>query len=143
MSTTGHSRYQRVRAGVAAAVAASLLAIGVGVLPAGAATTREAAPSAFCHTIMTYHPTQPKGTSYTSYQKWAKTYLPFWQKLAGEAPNAKVKNTLNELVAIIKYDATSKSAALIGAYMASHQKAWLNGWKAVVAAIVSCASSYY
>jgi hypothetical protein len=143
MKPYGHSRHHRLSAVVGGAVAASLLTVGVAAGPAGAGTLRVASQSAFCHTILTYHPTQPKGTSYTSYQKWAKTYLPFWTKLASEAPSGAAKTTLNELVTIIKYEANAKTASAVGAYLAVHQKQWINGWKAVTKAILNCATSLY
>lgn len=59
--------------------------------------------SAFCKTMFTYKPVAPPTKiSTASYQKWAKTALPFYEKLDSEAPNAKTKTILNEIVTILK-----------------------------------------
>lgn len=127
--------------GTAAAVAASALVLSVGV--AGAATHVEASSSAFCKTILSFHAKEPTGTSYSSYQKWAKAYLPFWQKLASEAPSGATKTVLNELVTVVKYEASAKNYKALGAYYLAHQKQWTAGWKAFAKDIVSCATSLY
>jgi len=120
-----------------------MLTLGSGAAGAGASTHLSASESAFCHTILTFHSKAPTGTSYSSYQKWAKTYLPFWEKLASEAPSSGSKHVLSELVAIIKYEASAKSFKSIGTYYLSHEVQWANGWKAFAKDVEACALTLY
>lgn len=129
------------RAGAAGAALAATLALAAPL--ALSASPASASESAFCKTLLTYHPTQPKGTSFTSWQKWAKQYLPWWQKLASEAPSASARAVLNELVKVVKYEAGATSYTQIGAYVAAHEKWWTNGWKAYAKDIMGCATSMY
>ncbi len=134
------------RTAVAGAVAGSVLVVsmGVAVASSGASSTYvSASPSAFCTTLLTFHAKAPTGTNYKSYRAWAKTYLPFWKKLASEAPNKATKKVLGELVTIVKYEANAKSEAALGKYISTHQTQWTNGWKAFSTAAVSCATSMY
>jgi hypothetical protein len=126
-----------------AAVIASLLTVGSGAVAAGASTQLAATESAFCHTILTFHAKAPTGTTYSSYQKWAKTYLGFWEKLAAQAPSSGSKKVLNELVNILKYEASAKNYKTLGTYVASHQLQWAAGWKAFAKDIEACAVSMY
>jgi hypothetical protein len=134
---------KRGRAVLGAAVVASLLTLGTGAVGAGASTQRLATESAFCHTLLSFHSHAPTGTTYSSYQKWAKTYLPFWEKLASEAPSSGSRRVLNELVTILKYEANSANYKSLGAYIASHQTQWIAGWKAFTKDITNCALSMY
>jgi hypothetical protein len=134
----------RTRASVASIVVAATLSISlaVGVGPSAASSTVvSASPSAFCTTIFSYHATAPKGTNYTSYHAWAKTYLPFFSKLASEAPNAASKSVLTKLVSIMKYEATVSNAKALAAYIAANQTKWVNGWKSFAAAVLGCAKA--
>lgn len=134
-------RHLLSRAGTAAAALGVTLALAAPMaLSAGPASATE---SAFCHTLLTFHSKQPTGTSYTAWRNWAKTYLPFWEKLASEAPSASTKAVLNELVTILKYSANAKNYTQIGAYVAAHEKWWVNGWKAYAHDVMTCATSYY
>ncbi len=90
-----------------------------------------------------FHAKEPTGTSYKNYQTWAKTYLPFWEKLASEAPSTGSKKVLNELVTILKYYASSKNFSSLGAYAAAHEVQWANGWKAFAKDVETCAVSLY
>lgn len=134
-------RHLITRVGAAAAAAAAALALAAPV--AGASSHATASESAFCHTILTFHSKAPTGTSFTTWQKWAKTYLPFWQKLASQAPSKGSKAVLNELVSIVKYEANAKNYTQIGAYVAAHQKWWTNGWAAFAKDVEGCAAALY
>ena len=118
-----------------------MVSLGAAVPASGAATVRSASPSAFCSTIFTYHPTNPSGTNYASYCKWAKSYLPFYEKLVSEAPNSKTKSVLNEIVTVLKYESSQKSLKALGLYVAKNQKYWVKASKSLAAAIISCAKS--
>ncbi len=143
MRSLGHRHIVRSRALVASLVAASFLSMGLAVVPAGATRQLSASESAFCKTLLGFHAKEPTGTSYKNYQTWAKTYLPFWEKLASEAPSSGSKQVLNELVTILKYYATSKNLSSLGAYAAAHEVQWANGWKAFAKDVESCAVSLY
>jgi hypothetical protein len=138
-----HLRITRGRALVGGVAAASLLAMGLGVAPAGASGQLSASESAFCKTLLTFHAKEPTGSSYKSYQAWAKTYLPFWEKLASEAPSSGSRAVLNELVTVVKYEASAKNYQAIGAYIAAHETWWTNGWKAFAKDVMTCATSLY
>ncbi|HVB71491.1 MAG TPA: hypothetical protein VND83_08330 [Acidimicrobiales bacterium] len=143
MSIIEQSFIRRGRALLGGAVVASLLTLGAGSVSAGASTRVLATESAFCHTILTFHSHAPTGTTYSSYQKWAKTYLPFWEKLASEAPSSGSKRVLTELVTILKHEATVANYKTLGTYIASHQTQWIAGWKAFTKDITNCALSAY
>jgi len=96
--------------------------------------------SSFCTSIKTYKPTKPPTAINTaSYHAWAKALLPFYERLASEAPNAKTKQELNELVTILKYEANSTSLSGLESYVSTHGVAWANGLKALISAFMSCA----
>ena len=118
-----------------------VVSLSAAVPASGAATVRSASPSAFCTTIYTYHPTAPSGTSYSSYRKWAKSYLGFYQKLASEAPNKTTKKVLNKVVTVLKYESSQKNLKALGLYVAKNQKYWVKASKSLAASIVSCAKS--
>jgi hypothetical protein len=117
--------------------------MGLAIAPAGAARQVSASESAFCKTLISISKfKQPTGTNYKNYQTWAKDYLPYWEKLASQAP-ANTKNVLNELVTILKYYASSKNLSGLGAYAAAHEVQWTNGWKAFAKDVETCAMSLY
>ena len=123
-------------------VAASLMAVSLGaVTPAGASTTRDASSSAFCTTLISYHWTAPSSANYTKYKAWVKQALPFYEKLASEAPNTATKNVLNEVVTVLKAYESSGSLSAFALDQAKYQKQWIAGSKALAAAIISCAKS--
>jgi hypothetical protein len=128
---------RRARAALVSVICATTLLVSLGV----AVPSASAGQSAFCTTIFTYHPTTPTGTTVSSYHSWAKSVLPFYQKLASNAPNSASKKTLNQVVTIVKYYANSGSLTKLEAYEATHRSQWLAGTKALAAAIESCAKS--
>jgi len=117
-------------------VAATLtVSLGVAVPTSGALGT-----SAFCQTIFTWKPaTPPSSYTTTSYHKWALAYLPIYEKLASEAPNAATKNILNEIVKILKYYSTASSAKSLEAYAAANSKTYTKDAQALAKAIIACA----
>jgi hypothetical protein len=138
------NRSRRVRRGTRAALAGlaltgTLLAsLGVAVSTSGALGN-----SAFCKTLFGYETTYAKDatppTSISGYGKWAKTILPFYEKLASEAPTAGAKSELNALVKIIKYEASDKSLAGLGAYVAANHVKFEKSIKYLASAIEACA----
>jgi len=145
VSTRTRGYVARTRTSITASGAAAILvlSLGVAVAPSGASSSYvSASPSAFCTSIISYHAKAPSGTNYASYRSWAKTNLPFFQKLASQAPNAASKTVLNELATIIKYEASTSNYKALGAYLVKNKTQWANGWKAFAAAVLNCAKSY-
>ena len=135
------SKSPKVAFGAVVASAAMMLSVAV-ASPSGASSVPSAAGSQFCTTILTYHPAVPPAiTSLKSYQAWAKTLEPFYEKLASEAPNAASKSVLNAVVTVLKDYVSSKSLPKLDAYIAANHAAWTKGTKALAAAIISCAKS--
>jgi hypothetical protein len=124
------------------ASAVLLVSMGFGASTSGASTIQSASPSAFCTTIITYHPkTIPNPKSLTAYKAWAKSLEPFYEKLASEAPNASTKSLLNAVVAVLKYYASSSSLPKLNGYILKYHSKWTAGSKALASAIISCAKS--
>jgi hypothetical protein len=109
--------------------------LGVAVPSSGAAGS-----SAFCKTMLTYKPVSPPTKMTTAnYHLWAKAYLPLFKKLASEAPSAKTKSALNELVTILNYEATSTSISGLAAYISANRTQYANGFLALTKSLMSCA----
>lgn len=138
--------FGRARGALAAAVAATIMAgsLGVGIASSGASSTMVvASPSAFCSTLYSFHAKAPTGTNAKSYHTWAKTYLPLFEKLAAEAPSAGSKRVLNQLVTVLKYEASSSNLKQLAAYIAANHTHWVNGWKAFASDVLTCLKSLY
>jgi hypothetical protein len=73
------------------------------------------------------------------YRAWAAYLVPFYQKLASEAPNATTKSTLNEVVAILQWEAKKQSITSLEGYIAANRVKFENGTKALAKAIENCA----
>jgi hypothetical protein len=135
------SRAQRL---AVASLAAATLSVALGAGVASASTTQSAAMSPFCKTLTTFHPKNPPASSnYTAYRAWAKQYLPFFQTLAAQAPNAATKTMMNDMAQYIKAEANATSAKALGAYLYAHRIQWTKGWKAFIAAAMACVTSLY
>ncbi|HEV3267771.1 MAG TPA: hypothetical protein VGZ68_05160 [Acidimicrobiales bacterium] len=125
------------RAALASGVVLATLVVSLGVsVPSSSAL----GTSPFCKTMFTFHPVAPPTKiSTTSYSKWAKAYLPFYEKLDSEAPNAKTKAILDEIVTILKYEAGSNSLKGLETYIATNQKKFAKSSVALAKAIIACA----
>jgi hypothetical protein len=116
-------------------MATLVVSLGVSVPSSSALGT-----SAFCKTMFTYRPVAPPTAVTTkSYRKWAKSILPFYEKLASEAPNVKTKVILNEIVTILKAEASSTSLKGLESYIFAHHANFAKSSKALAQAIVACA----
>jgi hypothetical protein len=124
---------------LAGLVLAGTLVVSVG---ADVATSGALSNSPFCTTLFSYETTYAKDatppTSISGYGKWARTILPFYEKLASEAPTAGAKSELNALVAIIKYEASDKSLSGLGAYVAANHVKFEKSVKYLASAIEAC-----
>lgn len=116
-------------------VSTMIISLGVSVPSSSALGT-----SAFCKTMFTFKPVSPPTKiSTTSYRKWAKATLPFYEKLDSEAPNAKTKTILDEIVTILKYEASSTSLKGLETYILANHKNFAKSSIALAQAIVACA----
>ncbi len=128
-------RARRVIAGAAllGALVAPVTALGAG-----------ASMSPFCKTLTSFHPaTPPSAKNVTAYRAWAKTYQPFFAKLAREAPDAATRRLMGDLAASLKYEAGASSQRALLGYVAAHQRAWTIGWKSFAKDVMSCVTSLY
>lgn len=131
----------RTRAAIGSVLASAVLlvSVGVGAQSASASSYKSASESQFCATIITFHPkTAPSASNLKSYRAWAKTLIPFYQKLASEAPNAATKSILNEVVVVLKYYENSTSITKLDASVLKYQAKWTAGAKALAKAVVAC-----
>ena len=134
----------RTRAAIGGVLASAVLLVstGIGAQSASASSYRSASESQFCSTIITYHPTAvPNATNLKSYRAWAKSLIPFYEKLASEAPNAATKSVLNEVVVVLKYYENSSSITKLDASVLKYHAKWAAGAKSLANAVVACAKS--
>jgi hypothetical protein len=123
---------------------ASVLVLGTLVLSLGVAVPSSSAASKFCATLISYETkyaskaTPP--TSLTGYRAWAKELLPFYEKLASEAPDASAKTVLNEVVIILKYESTQTSITKLTKYVAANSKKFEASEKTLAKDIEACAA---
>ena len=134
----------RTRRLAAATMAAATFSVALGVEVVSAPTTQSAAMSPYCKTLTTFPPKSPPASNnYTAYRAWSKQYLPFFQKLASQAPNAATRTLMNDLVHYIKAGATATSAKALGAYLVAHRAQWTKVWRAFISATMACVTSLY
>jgi hypothetical protein len=124
---------------------AGLVMTGTLVASLGFAVSSSSAlgDSPFCKTLFSYETTYAKDavppTSISGYSKWAKTLVPFYEKLAAEAPTKGAKTEFNALVEILKYEASDKSLVGLEGYVAKNQLKFKNSVKYLASAIEGCA----
>ncbi len=108
----------------------------------GVAETSSSGASAFCNTIITFYEQDAKEitppTTMTAYRAWAAELVPFYEKLASEAPNAASKTTLNDVVVILKWESKKQSISSLEVYIAKNHAKFEAGTKALANAIKSC-----
>ena len=75
----------------------------------------------------------------SAYRAWAAALVPFYQKLASEAPNAASKTTLGDVAAILQWESKKQSISSLEVYIAKNHAKFEAGTKAVANAIRSCA----
>ncbi len=123
----------------------SAVVIGTLVVPLGIGVEGSGAASAFCSTLRTWETNPPKappsGFTTAAYHAWAKSYLPLYEKLASEAPNAKTKTILNDVVTILKDYASASSIQKLEADAAANAKGYEQDAQALAQAVISCAGS--
>ena len=143
MRTRHLAANSRFTLGGALATAVLIGSLGVAAPSSGASTVKLAAPSAFCTTLVSLSKgAPPASTDLSNYKKWIAAYLPYYQKLAKEAPTS-ARPVLNGLVKLMQHEGKTASVQALGAYVADHSKQWTNGWKAFATAAISCATTMY
>jgi hypothetical protein len=73
-----------------------------------------------------------------AYHTWAAELVPFYEKLTAEAPNAKTKATLGEVVVVLKWESKKQSIASLEAYISANRAKFEAGTKALAKAIQGC-----
>jgi hypothetical protein len=135
----GSRRFAKTTRGLLAG-ATMLTALTVSL---GVAESSSSAGSAFCNTIITFYEHDSKEitppTSMSTYRAWAAALVPFYQKLASEAPNAASKTTLGDVAAILQWESKKQSISKLEVYIAKNHAKFEAGTKAVANAIRSCA----
>jgi len=98
--------------------------------------------SSFCTAVFSWVKVSAKDdnppTTAAGYSKWAKEVLPYFQKLASTAPNAKSKEVLNAVVDVYKYLAKEKNPASAFAYFGLNEKKLLNASKTLASSVAAC-----
>jgi hypothetical protein len=128
------------RAALAGAVVCGSLVLSLGVaIPSSSALGN----SPFCKTLFSFEGIAEKNETPTKitakgYVAWSKLLLPYYEKLASEAP-ANGKVVLNELVTIFKYYSHASSIAGIETYIATNHAKFEAGSKALAKDIEACA----
>jgi hypothetical protein len=124
---------------IAGATIVTALTISLGV----AATSSSALGSSqFCKTLISYEENDASKatppTSMSAYHTWAAELVPFYEKLTSEAPDAKTKATLGEIVVILKWESKKQSIASLEAYIAANHAKFEAGTKSLAKAIEGC-----
>jgi hypothetical protein len=124
---------------LAGATMITALTISLGV----AATSSSALGSSpFCKTLINYEENDASKatppTSMSAYHTWAAELVPFYEKLASEAPNAKTKSTLGEIVVILKWESKKQSITSLEAYITANHAKFEAGTKSLAKAIEGC-----
>lgn len=124
------------RSGLAVATLFTALAISLGA----ASSSSALGSSPFCKTLFTWNPAKATPpTSFANYSSWAKGLVPFYEKLAAEAPNASTKSTLDGVVTVLQYESKKLSISALEAYVLANKTKWEAGTKALAKAVESCA----
>lgn len=117
-----------------------ILSLGVGIPSSGAAS------SAFCSTLVSWAKNPPKSPPASintgAYRTWAKQYIPFYSKLASEAPNGKTAKILNEVVTILKAYESASNLKALQADVVKNSSQWATDARALAGAVISCATSF-
>jgi|GEM_PF-1246330 len=147
MSSESRFSAHRVRSTISAVALSGALVASVGALasPSGANTVKFAAPSPFCKTLLSFSSMKgaPSTANLTTYRHWIAVYLPKFETLDSQAPNASVKRVLDEIVAVLKSESSLTSAVKLQHYIVKNQKQWTNDWKVFATSAMSCVSSMY
>ncbi|HQU25963.1 MAG TPA: hypothetical protein PLS29_02910 [Acidimicrobiales bacterium] len=102
--------------------------------------TAGAAPSAaFCAALLHGPKAAPPSTkNLNAYKAWVKAEMPYFQKLAAEAPDTASKKLFNLFVTSLKHEASSTSAKTLAAYWVAHDSQWAKVIKTVAKDSLAC-----
>lgn len=139
MFTRANRWASRARMLIASSVVASALIVPLGV------STQEAGAfgtSPFCVALFSWvqhQPPAPTSLTLNGYHAWAKVLVPYYEKMASTAPNAKTKAVLNDVVTVLKAYASYTSLTKLAAYENAHKAQFQADVKSLAASIKSCA----
>jgi hypothetical protein len=135
----GSRRFTATRALLAGATVLAGLTLSLSV----AVTSSSALGSSpFCKTLINWEEhdaskaTPP--TSISAYHTWAASLVPFYSKLASEAPSSATKATLNDVVVILKWESKKQSITSLETYINANKTKFEAGTKALAKAIGAC-----
>jgi hypothetical protein len=124
---------------IAGAVVATAL-----IVPLGLSTPNADALSSspFCTALFSWvehQPPAPTTLTLASYHAWAKTLVPYYEKMASVAPNAKAKTALNDIVVVLKAYANYTSLTKLAVYEKAHHASFEANVQSLAASIKACA----
>ncbi len=124
------------RLGRAAATAALA---GAMAAPLAVGTAGAAPSAAFCATLLHGPKAAPPSTkSLKAYKAWVKVEVPYFQKLAAEAPDPASAKLFNLIAKSLKYEASSTSTKALAAYWVAHESQWAKAVQAVAKDSLAC-----
>jgi hypothetical protein len=129
----------RARILIAGSVIATAMIVPVSLAApeAGALST-----SPFCSALFNWvghQPPVPTKLTLSSYHAWAKALVPYYQRMAAVAPNAKTKTVLNDIVVVLKAYGNYTSLSKLAAYEKGHRAVFQADVKSLAASIKACA----
>ncbi len=139
MTTRTNRLASRARMLIAGSVVATALIVPLSLSTpeAGALST-----SRFCTALFSWvehQPPTPTKLTLSGYRAWAKALVPYYEKMASAAPNAKTKTVLDDIVVVLKAYANYTSLSKLSAYEKAHHAAFEKDVKALAASIRACA----
>jgi len=137
------------RVGLAGALTAGIfvLSLGVGASNSGASGYYSASEASFCKSLATWVTDEgkyaaPTGTGLTAYKTWVKELLPLYETLAAEAPNAKSKLVLHDVVTIFKDYGSAKSLTKLEAFETANHAKFEAATKSLSKSIEGCGAYF-
>jgi hypothetical protein len=97
--------------------------------------------SSFCTALfrwVEHQPPVPKSLTLKGYRSWAKALVPYYEKMAATAPNAKTKTVLDDVVVVLKAYANYTSLTKLSAYEAAHHAKFEADVKSLAASLKAC-----
>jgi hypothetical protein len=97
--------------------------------------------SPFCTALFSWvghQPPVPKSITLKGYRSWAKALVPYYEKMAATAPNAKTKTVLDDVVVVLKAYANYTSLTKLSAYEAAHHAKFEADVKSLAASLKAC-----
>jgi len=137
------TRTKRLTSRARLLIAGSVVATAL-IVPLGLSTPEAGALSSspFCTALFSWvqhQPPVPTTLSLTSYHAWAKALVPYYEKMAKVAPNAKTKTALNDIVVVLKAYGNYTSLTKLAAYEKANHASFEANVTSLAASIKACA----